>query len=431
MNDSFDNKIKEALENFEMPYDANAWAELEKQLPSTPPAAAPAAKPIWKWVGVAALVIATATAVILSNNETEPAHEAVTSNEQPEVVPQAVQSTAETTTSTAEQEPISKTETTESVPSAAEPAPVVAESTENTIDLVAKNSAKQQTTEAENNSVESSVISGSDIAEVEEDNELRENLTVDFELSKSVTCANEDVNFIVNLSSDDSELVWDFGDGTTSSDKNPSHSYINEGTYTVRLTASGKSSSAEKTREVVVRPTPTPVMSSERKLNGYEAIPLYVFTTATQPNQTAIWNFSDGTRAEGNSATHLFRNSGEQKATLTVINQYGCSISMDRKYQLDKFNLLAPTAFTPDGDGINETFIPKALSEMGLAFEMTVQDPKTGQLVYRTEDASAPWNGTMNNSGVELENGIYIWTVVLKDNVVKNRVFTETINLQR
>lgn len=431
MNDSFDNKIKEALENFEMPYDANAWAELEKQLPSTPPAAAPASKSIWKWVAGAALVIAAAAIVIVSNKETEFTKETTSSNEQPEIVPQAVQSVAETTTPAADLEPSSNTRMSESVPSDEEKRVIKAESTENTIEPVAEQSAKQQTNEAENNSVESAVISGSDIAEVEEDNEVRENLTVDFELSKSVTCANEDVNFIVDLSSDDAELVWDFGDGTTSSDKNPSHSYINEGTYTVRLTASGKSSSAEKTREVVVRPTPTPVMSSERKLNGYEAIPLYVFTTATQPNQTAIWNFSDGTRAEGNSATHLFRNSGEQKATLTVINQYGCSMSMDRKYQLDKFNLLAPTAFTPDGDGINETFIPKALPEMGLEFEMTVQDPKTGQLVYRTEDASAPWNGTMNNSGVELENGIYIWTVVLKDNVVKNRVFTETINLQR
>ena len=104
---------------------------------------------------------------------------------------------------------------------------------------------------------------------------------------------------------------------------------------------------------------------------------------------------------------------------------------MNQDFTTEKFNLLAPTAFTPDGDGINETFIPKALPEMCLAFEMTIQNPKTGQIVFRTEEASNQWNGTLNNSGVELENGIYVWTVVLKENVVENRVFSETIQLQR
>ena len=33
MSNSFDDKIKESLENFEMPYDANSWTEFEKPLP--------------------------------------------------------------------------------------------------------------------------------------------------------------------------------------------------------------------------------------------------------------------------------------------------------------------------------------------------------------------------------------------------------------
>jgi hypothetical protein len=44
-----------------------------------------------------------------------------------------------------------------------------------------------------------------------------------------------------------SNWLWDFGDGSTSSEQNPSHTYTNPGTYTVRLTVDGPSWSDEKT----------------------------------------------------------------------------------------------------------------------------------------------------------------------------------------
>lgn len=432
MNDSFDKKIKEALENFEMPYDANAWAELEKQLPTDTAAASNnGSSATWKWVGAIA-VIATLTTVAILNQ---------TNQEKKETALEELNINAEDSEKSADKKPVN----------VAVPENVVSEQQQedkstdiqegvniesNAISKPAEIVSKSETSAIPSEPQSSVVLENPGTKNVEEapienKKETPESFTVAFETSKPITCANEDVNFISNVSADDAELTWNFGDGNASTEPNPTHNYVNEGSYMVTLIARSGSSVAEETQKITVRPTPSPVLSAERKLNGYEAIPLYLFTTATQPNETATWKFSDGSIGKGNRMEHLFRNSGEQKATLTLTNNYGCSMSIDRKYQLDKFNLLAPTAFTPDGDGMNETFIPKALPEMGIAFEMTIQDPRTGQLVYRTEDAQAPWNGTLNNSGVELDNGVYIWTVVLKEDIVKNRVFTETINLQR
>jgi gliding motility-associated-like protein len=105
---------------------------------------------------------------------------------------------------------------------------------------------------------------------------------------------------------------------------------------------------------------------------------------------------------------------------------------MDETYDTQKeFDLLAPNTFSPNGDGINESFIPAAIPEMGIEFELSITNPKTGETVYKTSNPSEPWNGKVNNVNPKLDAGVYIWTVVLKDNVVHNKVFNGKINLTR
>ncbi len=58
------------------------------------------------------------------------------------------------------------------------------------------------------------------------------------------------------------EWRWDFGDGTTATEQNPTHAYQEAGTYTVKLTVrdeQGNADTAEKTLEVFERGAPAPV----------------------------------------------------------------------------------------------------------------------------------------------------------------------------
>ena len=52
------------------------------------------------------------------------------------------------------------------------------------------------------------------------------------------------MNF-TDLSTDANAWFWDFGDGTNSTDKNPSHVYANEGTFSVSLTAKNAGGSGD------------------------------------------------------------------------------------------------------------------------------------------------------------------------------------------
>ena len=56
----------------------------------------------------------------------------------------------------------------------------------------------------------------------------------------------------INTSTVSDEYLWNFGDGETSTQANPTHTYNQPGTYTVTLTATNDLGSSIKTDTVVV-----------------------------------------------------------------------------------------------------------------------------------------------------------------------------------
>ena len=53
------------------------------------------------------------------------------------------------------------------------------------------------------------------------------------------------------------KLVWNFGDGTTSTEQNPTHRYTSPGTYTVTLTATNAVSTDTETKAAYITVTST------------------------------------------------------------------------------------------------------------------------------------------------------------------------------
>lgn len=136
-----------------------------------------------------------------------------------------------------------------------------------------------------------------------------------------------------------------------------------------------------------------------------------------------LWQFGDGTTSTDSlPLPHLYpSNTNEVKYTVTytITNDLGCSSSISKEViQLRTCRIDVPTAFTPNGDGLNDFFGPlNALAAENLLFRIY---NGWGGLVFETNDWTKPWDGTMN--GAAQPAGNYVWTLTYRDLVTGRNV---------
>jgi PKD repeat protein len=120
--------------------------------------------------------------------------------------------------------------------------------------------------------------------------------------------------------------TWEFGDGATSTDQNPTHIYIRKGLYTVRLIVTNAyGSSTEIKEKYIAIGLPPKADFSAAPTTGNT--PLNVeFTDRSTGYPTAWkWNFGDGKESADQNPVHTYWSSGEYTVTLTSSNEYGTS----------------------------------------------------------------------------------------------------------
>ncbi|MEJ7676523.1 MAG: gliding motility-associated C-terminal domain-containing protein [Segetibacter sp.] len=104
---------------------------------------------------------------------------------------------------------------------------------------------------------------------------------------------------------------------------------------------------------------------------------------------------------------------------LTVSSNNGCGISNDSVRVHIFKTVIIPNAFSPNGDGINDTWNIKALNSYN-DYGLSVFN-RYGQIVYTTKNYSKPWDGSFN--GKPLPIGTYYYLVDLKQGLPKPNGF--------
>jgi len=139
--------------------------------------------------------------------------------------------------------------------------------------------------------------------------------------------------------------LWDFGDGTTSTEQNPVHIFTASGssttTYTINLTATNMagSNTISKTDYITLYST-TPVVSFTGSPRVSGAVPLNVQfkDTSTLAPTSWLWDFGDGTTSTEQNPVHTYSDFGSYPVTLTATNAIGSSTELKTGY----INIVTP-----------------------------------------------------------------------------------------
>ena len=145
---------------------------------------------------------------------------------------------------------------------------------------------------------------------------------------------------------------------------------------------------------------------------------LVTFTDETK-NATIVnwyWDFYSNGKDTSNKSnpSYNFTDVGNYFVYLKVTSNYGCVDSIVKKLTVvDDVTFFIPNSFTPNGDGNNEVFMPKAIGVK--KYRMDIFD-RWGQLVHTSTDIYQGWDGKSKKSGDVLAQDVYIYKISATNN---------------
>lgn len=227
-------------------------------------------------------------------------------------------------------------------------------------------------------------------------------------------CVNISNNFTGTQQDENTQIqnwAWRFGDGQRSALQNPTHAYKRTGANIAELWAIATNGCSSDT-------VATPVTVHEAQAAaGADTIVLsgVPFQLAASGNGAARWSPSFGLNRDD-----IFTPTGilmaDQQYELTVTTAEGCIAKDGVRIEVFKGSAVyVPTAFTPDGNGLNDVLRP-AYVGMKKLYYFAVYN-RWGQEVYRTSDFAGGWDGLQN--GKTAATGTFVWMLRAEDIVGK------------
>ncbi|MBI3500468.1 MAG: gliding motility-associated C-terminal domain-containing protein [Bacteroidetes bacterium] len=227
-----------------------------------------------------------------------------------------------------------------------------------------------------------------------------------------------------------STYFWNFGDGFTSSQANPSHTYSSSGNYAVTVTVTthnGCSSSAQTYCTVTVIPSPDAEFTSDPPLETSIINPGFHFYDASKNATQWKWSFGDGANSSLENPVHTYAQTGIYVVKLITLNNGGCIDSIIKTVEVKpEFAFYIPNTFSPNGDHLNDVFSGKGMEIT--QYDMQIFD-HWGEIIFETTELEKGWDGTAKGGSEISPEGVYVYKVQLRDFENKEHNYVGNVNL--
>ena len=140
-----------------------------------------------------------------------------------------------------------------------------------------------------------------------------------FETPQSTYKAKSEITFS-NKSEKAESYLWDFGDGNTSTDKEPKHAFEKAGTYTVTLTAKDAKEKENITTQTIRVERPALSADFEFTKSADVAPAIVTFKNLSTGADKYVWDFGDYTQSEEENPSHKYRFSGNYTVKLYALD---------------------------------------------------------------------------------------------------------------
>ncbi|NOT49726.1 MAG: PKD domain-containing protein [Chitinophagaceae bacterium] len=212
---------------------------------------------------------------------------------------------------------------------------------------------------------------------------------------------------------------WNFGDPTspdnTSTLENPTHVYVNTGTYTITLTATNPGTcNISHDTTFTIEVFDAPISFFDWGINPPQENTPTIFTNLSSADAVRFkWDFGDGDSLLTTSRSpvqHQYNATGTFNACLTAYNAAGCDSTFCRPVQTLISSLVdVPNAFTPLSGDVNS--IVKVMG-FGIGKMTFIIWNRWGQKVFETNNRFQGWDGRVK--GVVQPMDVYAYTLSIE-----------------
>jgi len=179
-------------------------------------------------------------------------------------------------------------------------------------------------------------IGGSDTATYTNYLNVNGKPTADFYCPTLASCLDNNSYSFINTSIAATSYLWDFGDGTTSTQANPNHSYAQTGSFTITLIATNAYGCQDikiRNQYITIYPKPNASIATSPS-SSCDPATIFQLSNNSSGNNSWQWNFGDGTSSSLQNPSHVFPGAGYYNVSLMVGNSFGCRDTSDTPTQI-------------------------------------------------------------------------------------------------
>ena len=132
------------------------------------------------------------------------------------------------------------------------------------------------------------------------------------------------------------------------------------------------------------------------------------------------WSFGDQSATNGTNFSsllnpaHMYNYVGTYTVNLIATSVNGCSDEVSQVVEITPdFVLYIPNTFTPDGNNVNDFFLPMGIGINEDKYKMEIFD-RWGEIIFSSNNFRKGWDGSVKGSGIA-EQGVYIYKIEVYD----------------